>query len=269
MPGRYDTIARLSSGFSLCASRGRMPLWAKLGLAAYVGVLLPFYLHTYGPLNLLWFCDMALLITLIAVWTDCALLASMQAVSILIPQTIWIIGLLFHLATGVSPFGMTTYMFHQVIPLHVRLLSLYHAWLPFFLLWTLWRLGYDRRGFPLQVVVGITVLLVAYFFTPPPPAPPDNPAAPVNIDAVFGLSLKEPQHWMNPNLYFVALILAYLLVFWLPTHLLLSWLMPPACEPAKEAEESAKSRAPSEADASTSPADRGLADQRDAGPGKP
>ena len=59
---------------------------------------------------------------------------------------------------------MTTYMFDPAIPLFVRGLSPFHGWLPFLLLWLVARLGYDRRAFGAQTVLGIAVLLVCYFW---------------------------------------------------------------------------------------------------------
>ena len=42
----------------------QIPLWLKLAYSAFVAVLVPYYLHQYGPLNFLWFCDVALLMTM-------------------------------------------------------------------------------------------------------------------------------------------------------------------------------------------------------------
>ena len=47
--------------------------------------------HDYGPTNLLYFCDVALLVTLAAVWLDCPILAPAPAVGILFPQFLWVI----------------------------------------------------------------------------------------------------------------------------------------------------------------------------------
>ena len=41
----------------------KIPLAAKLAVTAFLAVLLPVYLHAYGPTNFLWFCDAALLLT--------------------------------------------------------------------------------------------------------------------------------------------------------------------------------------------------------------
>ena len=42
----------------------------------FVAVLVPVYLRDYGPTNFLYFCDVALLMTLVAIWTESSLWAS-------------------------------------------------------------------------------------------------------------------------------------------------------------------------------------------------
>ena len=59
-----------------------IPLWLKLAYTAFICVLVPYYLHAYGPGNLLWFCDVALIVTLVGLWTESRYLFSMQAVAI-------------------------------------------------------------------------------------------------------------------------------------------------------------------------------------------
>jgi hypothetical protein len=51
--------------------------------AVFLAVLLPIYLKTYGPTNFLWFCDAALILTVIGMWLESSLLISMCAVGIL------------------------------------------------------------------------------------------------------------------------------------------------------------------------------------------
>ena len=47
-----------------------------------MAVLIPVYLYRYGPTNFLYFCDIALLLTLVGIWIDSPLLISMCAVGI-------------------------------------------------------------------------------------------------------------------------------------------------------------------------------------------
>ena len=43
-----------------------IPMWLKIAYTAFVAVLIPVYWANYGPTNFLYFCDVALLITLYA-----------------------------------------------------------------------------------------------------------------------------------------------------------------------------------------------------------
>lgn len=200
----------------------RLPLWLKVAYTAFVAVLVPIYWANYGPSNFLYFCDMALLLTLPAIWLESPLLASMPAVGILLPQIVWCLDFGANLV-GLHLTGMTDYMFDAKLPLHLRALSLFHGWLPFLLVFLVWRLGYDRRALAGWTAVAVTAMLIAYFFLPGPS--PDAGAAAVNVNYVFGMSSTEPQHWM-PGWAWLACLMIGLpaLMFW-PTHLALKrWL---------------------------------------------
>ena len=71
-------------------SRSRLPLWLKLAYSAFLAVLVPYYLKAYGPTNFLYFCDVALLMALVALWTESSMWASIPAVGILLPQSLWV-----------------------------------------------------------------------------------------------------------------------------------------------------------------------------------
>jgi hypothetical protein len=137
----------------------RIPTWIKVAYSSFVAILVPCYWVTYAPWNFLYFCDVALLVTAVALWIESPLLVSMQAVAITAPQMLWVIDLLCRLIAGVHVTGVTSYMLDSSIPLFLRGLSLFHGWLPFVLLWLLSRLGYDRRAFSIQTVVSIIILL--------------------------------------------------------------------------------------------------------------
>ena len=198
----------------------RIPAGVKLGYTAFMAVLVPVYWSQYGPTNFLYFCDLALFFTLTAVWLESALLASMAAVGILLPQLLWCVDFAGHLA-GLRLLGMTDYMFDAGHPLFLRGLSFFHGWLPFLLLYLVARLGYDRRAFLAWTVVAWGVMLISYFLLPAPGALPANSLTPVNVDYVFGLNETAAQTWMPGWLWF-SLMLAGLPVLMLtPTHLLL------------------------------------------------
>jgi hypothetical protein len=199
----------------------RIPMHARVLYTAFVAVLVPCYLRIYGPTNFLYFCDLALLMGLVAVWTENSLWVSMPTVGILLPQTFWCVDLLGE-TLGFRMTGMTAYMFGPRPPLFLRILSLFHVWLPCFLLWTVSRLGYDRRAFLAWTLLSSALIVICYFLTPPPPASADNPNLPVNVNYVYGLGNERPQQWMPPLIYLGLLLIGLPALAYLPTHLVLS-----------------------------------------------
>ncbi|MDR3460360.1 MAG: hypothetical protein P4N60_23270 [Verrucomicrobiae bacterium] len=200
--------------------RQNIPRAAKVALTLFLAVLIPVYWHAYGPTNFLWFCDVALLLTVAGMWWESPLLISMCAVGILVPQCLWladfgcaIFG--FHLS------GLTGYMFDPNLSLFTRGLSSFHGWLPFLLVWLLGRVGYDKRALPAWTSLTIGLVLVCYFFTPPAGAQLASPNQPVNLNYVYGFNDQQPQHWINQNLYLILLVGLLWLVAFLPTHLAL------------------------------------------------
>ncbi len=215
----HSQLSFLDSG-----ARRRIPLLVKLLYTAFVAVLVPFYWQSYGPTNFLYFCDVALLITVPALWLESPLLASAPLVGILLPQLLWMVDFLAE-ACGYTLTGTTAYMFNETIPRFTRGLSFFHFWLPIFLVWLVVRLGYDGRAFILWTVLAWIILAVCYFFLPgPDPARPKN--LPVNINYVFGFSDDKPQDLMDSDLYFTLLMVFFPVGIFLPTHLLLGWLCP-------------------------------------------
>ena len=209
-----------ASAMASSPKRKRVPLLLKVLYTAFVAVLVPYYWHAYGPTNFLYFCDVALLMTLGALWTENALLASMPAVGILLPQTLWCVDFLSGVV-GFHPIGLTGYMFNPSLSLFTRGLSFFHFWLPFVIGWLVWRLGYDRRALIAWTLLAWTLMFISYFFMPLPPALASNPNLPVNIDYVFGFSDTAPQHWMSPSAFLALMLTAMPLVIFLPTHLIL------------------------------------------------
>ena len=202
---------------------GRLPLWLKLAYTAFMAVLLPVYWANYGPTNFLYFCDVALLITLVGIWIESPLLISMCAVGILASQALWVVDFLSNLI-GWPLTGMTDYMFAADHSLFLRSLSLFHGWLPFLLVYLVWRLGYDRRGFPAWTALAWILVLICFFFMPPPR--PDPGLAPVNINYVWGMSDTVAQAWMPPAAWVAGLIVLLPLLLYAPVHFLLRRVMP-------------------------------------------
>jgi hypothetical protein len=199
----------------------RIPTWVKVAYSLFVAVLVPSYWVAYSPWNFLYFCDIALLVTGVAIWVESPLLVSMQAVAITLPQMLWVVDFLCRLIAGMHITGVTSYMLDSSIPLFLRALSLFHGWLPFVLLWLLSRLGYDRRALGIQSVVAIIVFLISYLFAPAPPPSANHPNWAVNINYVYGLDDKHPQTLMEPWLWLLCLTTVTVIVLYLPTHLVL------------------------------------------------
>jgi len=198
----------------------KIPLAAKVAGTAFLAVLVPIYIYTYGPANFLWFCDAALILTMAGMWLESSLLISMCAVGILLPQCLWLVDFGANLL-GFHFLNLTGYMFDHRISLFTRGLSLFHGWLPLLLVWLLFRLGYDKRALPAWTVLAAGLVFVCYFFTPPAGAQLANANVPININCLYGFNDQRPQHWVNQNLYVILWPGTLWLTAFLPTHLVL------------------------------------------------
>jgi hypothetical protein len=203
----------------------RVPLWLKLVYTAFMAVLVPVYLYYYGWTNFVYFCDVALILTLIAFWKEEALLASMGAVGIIVPQLVWVIDFI-GTAIGYPVVGMTAYMFNTSSSLFLRGLSLFHGWLPFLLIYMVAKLGYDRRALLYWTVLAWALILICFFFMPPPN--PNAGLTPVNINYVWGLNDAAAQTWMPAWLWVVGMMALMPIICFLPVHALFSRIMPQA-----------------------------------------
>lgn len=216
----------MTAALSLAPAAPRIPLWLKLVYTAFMAVLVPVYSYYYGWTNFLYFCDVALFLTLIAIWKESPLLASMGAVGITIPQLVWVIDFVGTLI-GFPVHGMTAYMFNAQSSLFLRGLSLFHGWLPFLLLYLVAKLGYDRRALLYWTVLAWVLILICFFFMPPPS--PNAGLTPVNINYVWGLNDTAPQTWMPAWLWLVGVMMIGMpIICFLPVHALFSRFMPKA-----------------------------------------
>ena len=204
-------------------SSALLPLWFKLAYSAFMAVLIPVYWTYYGPTNFLYFCDMALILTLVGIWIESPLLVSMCAVGIMVSQALWVVDFISN-AIGFPLTGLTDYMFEKDRALFLRGLSLFHGWLPFLLIFLVWKLGYDRRALPAWTILAWTLVLICFFFMPPPN--PDPGLTPVNINYVWGLNDHAPQTWVSPAVWLIGLMVALPLLLFAPVHFLLIRFMP-------------------------------------------
>lgn len=203
----------------------RIPLWLKIAYTAFMAVLVPVYWINYGPTNFLYFCDIALFITLVGLWTESSFLISLPTVGILLPQALWVLDFTFHLVGG-NLTGMTGYMFDSRLSLFLRSLSLFHGWLPFLLFYAVIKVGYDRRAWLSWTLLAWALCLVCYFLMPPAGANLPDPRIPLNINYVYGFDDAKPQTWMPQHLYLIFWMLTLAVVVYTPTHFFLRRLAP-------------------------------------------
>ncbi len=171
----------------------------------WTAILVPAYWVGYGPANFLWFSDIALFAAVLSLWTGWRLPYSMMAVGVLPLELAWVADF----AAGGWLTGTTAYMFDASLPLHLRVLSLFHLFLPPLILWMLVRQGYDPRAARAQTALVLVVLPLTYALTGPEE----------NINLVYGP--LGPQDVLPPLLYLALYMLALPLLVILPMHLLL------------------------------------------------
>lgn len=177
---------------------------------AMTAVIVPVYYVKHGPSNFLWFSDLALFGMLVALWLENAMLASMVALAVLIPETVWVVSFLGGIAFGNSFSTLAAYMFDPSIPRYLRALSLFHLALPPAIVWMLYRYGYDPRALPATTLVAWLVLPASLNLAPP--------AKNVNWVRGFGHPPASP---FRPLAHFMLMMAAYPLCVYLPTHFLL------------------------------------------------
>jgi len=201
---------------SMSKSESQIPAWLKLAYTAFMATLVPVYWANYGPLNFLWFCDVALLLALIAIWTESALPAGMAAIGIVAPQLLWLVDFFDRLLTGQHHLlDLSGYMFDPKLPLFLRGLSLFHGWIPLLLLWLLTRLGYDRRAIRWQPVVAAGVLTLSFLLVHDPQGPAGN------VNKIFGPNDHSIQTMMPGWAWAATLAAIHIALIQLPSHLIL------------------------------------------------
>ena len=147
-------------------ARVKIPDWVRRLALLWLAVWFPVYWRAWGAGNFLHLCDVAVILTCIGLWTGNALLVASQAVSSVLIDALWTLDVAAWLFFRRHFIGGTEYLFDATIPLWVRLLSLFHIMMPFILLWSLSRMGYDRRGFALQAAIALPVVIASRFVTP-------------------------------------------------------------------------------------------------------
>lgn len=151
-------------------------------------------------------------VTLVALWLENSLLASMAAIAVVWLQSLWVLDFAAHLLLGIRIFGFSDYMFDPKVLVVARWLSRFHIWLPILLVWVVFRLGYDRRALAAQTLCAWLVLALSYGLTKDIHGPAGN------LNMVYGLSNHEPQTWMPPLLWLGVVMLAAPVCIYGPVH---------------------------------------------------
>jgi hypothetical protein len=191
------------------------PVLRWVGLA-WLAVYLPSYALTYGFANFLFLCNLAVFFIVAGLWAGSALLLSSQAVGVLVVSLVWTLDLSSRLLTGAHWIGGTEYMWDPRWPLFTRLLSLYHSATPFVLLYALRRIGYDRRGYPLQSAIAIAGVLAGRLL-----------GAGANVNGAF-LDPMFKRAWGPPAVHMAVVAGALVLGVYPLTHALLCRAFRPA-----------------------------------------
>jgi hypothetical protein len=190
----------------------RIPLWLKMGWTFWVIVWAPIYWRQYGPQNFLFLCDLGNLLIAIGLWLESSLIFSAEAAGLLLFQSLFAIDLVIALLSGKHLIGGTEYMFDPHIAWWIRALSLFHLVMPPLLLWVIWLLGYDKRGWKYQTLVTWFVIPINYFWHPQD-----------DVNWARGPFFRE-QHFIPALLYLLAYLIFIPAIVYFPTHVFLLWL---------------------------------------------
>lgn len=188
---------------------GKFPAPLRWGSVIWLAIWIPAYWRTWGAVNFLHFCDIAVVLTCVGFIFDSTLLISSQAVASLLVDATWIADVSWKILFGHYLIGGAEYMTDSHYALWVRLLSLFHVVMPVLLLWAIWRYGYDRRGLPLQLAIAFAAFVASRFTK-----------SSLNMNYAFTDPFFHRQWGPAPT--HVLVIFAFMLfVVYLPAHLAL------------------------------------------------
>jgi hypothetical protein len=187
--------------------------WVAFG---WFSLWFPSYWQTWGVANFAHFCDLAVILTCIGIWTNSALLISSQAVAALLVDAAWALDAFWLVFLHHPLLGGNEYILDTRFALWVRLLTFFHLVMPALLLWGVFCLGYDRRGWALQCAIALPAFVVSRF----------TPRA-ENINYVFADPFFH-RSWGPAPTHVLVTWLFMVFVVYLPTHTALKRLFPPS-----------------------------------------
>lgn len=218
--------------FPFASQQRSIPIGVRLAAAVFLFVWVPVYWHYWGPTNVFFLCDLAVLLGCIGLAIQSALLISSQALAISFVSLFWIFDVGWHLLFGTSFIGGTDYMFDQNYPLWLRLISLYHLILPVILVWAISRLGYDRRAFRFECILAAIAILCSRASDPS-----------LNINFAYSAPIFHRQLG-SASVHLVLTFLATALVLYAPVHYLFRRLFAPPLYAWAQSEEECSATEP-------------------------
>src|SRR5688572_13356835 len=188
-----------------------IPVWFKVAYTLATLGIVAIWLRHYGPRNLLWLSDIALIGAVPAMWLEDARIGSVLAVAVLLPELLWNLDFVLRIVTRRRWTGLTDYMFEPERPRILRALSLFHVPLPLVMLWMLQVYGYDEQiALPGAIALAAIVLPWSRAVSPPEK----------NINWTYGLGAARVA-W--PAWIYVALLfVGFVALVFVPTHLVLA-----------------------------------------------
>jgi hypothetical protein len=185
----------------------------KIAYTAFVLLVVVIWWRHYSWRNFLWFSDIAFIGAVPALWLESSAIASVLAVAVLLPEILWNVDLLARLLTRRRVTGLTDYMFEPQRSKLLRGLSLFHVPLPLVLIWMVREYGYDARvGLAGAIVLAALVLPLSRAVSTPER----------NINWTHGLGARRSA--ATPAAHVTLLFLAFVMLVFLPTHVLLQML---------------------------------------------
>jgi hypothetical protein len=195
--------------------KAKFPAWARWASLVWLVAWFSLYWHEWGLENFLHVCNLAIILTCLAISANNRLLLASQAVSSILSDLLWDLDVSWTFFQGHHLFGGTEYMWDTHYALWIRLISLYHFVWPLIVLLAVKQIGYDRRGLGLQAGIAALAVIAGRMA---------NPALNLNFaftDPIFRRQIGPV--WVHLTLIWVVMVV----VLYVPTHLMLRKLFLP------------------------------------------
>jgi hypothetical protein len=214
----FPTVAP-NSGSMAARKRPRMaipeakfPEWARWASLAWLVAWFSIYWHAWGLENFLHVCNLAVILTCMAIWGNNRLLVASQAVSSILSDLMWDLDVSWNFFRGHHLFGGTEYLWDAHYALWIRSISLYHFVWPVVAVLAVKQIGYDRKGLALQAGIAAVAVIAGRLA---------NPALNLNFaftDPIFHRQIGPV--WLHLTLVWLVMVV----VLYVPAHLILKKL---------------------------------------------